>query len=138
VIAGGPTATHPEPVAPFFDAIVIGDGEEKRRAAARLWRALQGRGRAAGERLRALAKLGGVYVPALYETALDPRRAATWWPRARVPEAALPGARAFVDDLNKYPFPHDGPVAATETIFDRISWRSRAAAPRAAASARRG
>src|SRR6185436_18566033 len=28
VIAGGPTATHPEPVAPFLDAIVIGDGEE--------------------------------------------------------------------------------------------------------------
>jgi radical SAM superfamily enzyme YgiQ (UPF0313 family) len=29
--------------------------------------------------------------------------------------------RAFIADLNKYPFPHDGPVAATETIFDRIS-----------------
>src|SRR3954470_18620704 len=25
IIAGGPTATHPEPVAPFFDAIVVGD-----------------------------------------------------------------------------------------------------------------
>src|SRR5262249_5315307 len=29
IIAGGPTATHPEPIAPFMDAIVIGDGEEK-------------------------------------------------------------------------------------------------------------
>src|ERR1051326_2195507 len=29
VVAGGPTATHPEPMAPFFDAIVVGDGEEK-------------------------------------------------------------------------------------------------------------
>src|ERR1700738_2679914 len=29
VIAGGPTATHPEPLAPFLDAIVIGDGEER-------------------------------------------------------------------------------------------------------------
>ena len=29
VIAGGPTATHPEPLAPFLDAIVVGDGEEK-------------------------------------------------------------------------------------------------------------
>ena len=28
VIAGGPTATHPEPLAPFIDAFVIGDGEE--------------------------------------------------------------------------------------------------------------
>ncbi len=30
VIAGGPTATHPEPLAPFIDAVVvIGDGEER-------------------------------------------------------------------------------------------------------------
>src|SRR5688572_20075485 len=29
VIAGGPTATHPEPVAPFFDAIFIGEAEEE-------------------------------------------------------------------------------------------------------------
>src|SRR5262245_43968777 len=28
VWAGGPTATHPEPVAPFFDCILIGEGEE--------------------------------------------------------------------------------------------------------------
>src|SRR5947207_6900513 len=28
VIAGGPTATHPEPLAPFIDALVIGDGEK--------------------------------------------------------------------------------------------------------------
>ncbi len=27
VIAGGPCATHPEPIAPFLDFIVIGDGE---------------------------------------------------------------------------------------------------------------
>src|SRR5258708_23109719 len=29
VIAGGPTATHPEPIADFVDAFVIGDGEER-------------------------------------------------------------------------------------------------------------
>src|SRR5688572_3745106 len=28
VIGGGPTATHPEPVAPFFDAFLIGEAEE--------------------------------------------------------------------------------------------------------------
>jgi len=28
IIAGGPTAFNPEPVADFFDAMVIGDGEE--------------------------------------------------------------------------------------------------------------
>jgi len=29
ILAGGPTATHPEPLAPFLDAIVVGDGEER-------------------------------------------------------------------------------------------------------------
>ena len=29
VIAGGPTATHPEPLAPFIDAFFIGEGEEQ-------------------------------------------------------------------------------------------------------------
>jgi radical SAM superfamily enzyme YgiQ (UPF0313 family) len=28
IIAGGPGAFHPEPLAPFFDAFVIGDGED--------------------------------------------------------------------------------------------------------------
>ena len=28
VLAGGPTATHPEPLAPFFDAFLIGEAEE--------------------------------------------------------------------------------------------------------------
>src|SRR5215471_3369973 len=29
VIAGGPTATHPEPLSAFVDAVVVGDGEER-------------------------------------------------------------------------------------------------------------
>ena len=28
MLGGGPTATHPEPVAPFFDAFLIGEAEE--------------------------------------------------------------------------------------------------------------
>ena len=37
VIAGGPVATHAEPMAPFFDAILIGDGEEAATEIARAW-----------------------------------------------------------------------------------------------------
>ena len=29
VLGGGPTATHAEPMTPFFDAILIGDGEQR-------------------------------------------------------------------------------------------------------------
>src|SRR5271155_3356537 len=37
VIAGGPTATHPEPLAAFIDAFVIGDGEERTTEVALQW-----------------------------------------------------------------------------------------------------
>src|SRR5580693_3912778 len=52
VIAGGPTATHPEPVAPFFDAIVIGDGEESATNVALLWTELREKGIPRSQRLR--------------------------------------------------------------------------------------
>src|SRR6204780_190499 len=55
VIAGGPTATHPEPLAPFVDAIVIGDGEERATEIALTWTALKKQGVPRTQRLRALA-----------------------------------------------------------------------------------
>ncbi len=36
-------------------------------------------------------------------------------------EGPYPVVRAFVDDINRYPFPQDAPVAAAEAIFDRVS-----------------
>jgi len=121
VLAGGPVATHGEPVAPFFDAMVIGDGEEVTPAIALAWRKLRDAGVPRAERLRQLAKLDGVYVPALYATKLDEGSARLVVDRPLAPEAPMPVRRAFIPDLNAHPFPHDGPVAATETVFDRIS-----------------
>src|SRR5580692_5309301 len=71
VVAGGPTATHPEPLAPFVDAIVIGDGEEKATEVALTWARLRRAGAPRRDRLVALAKLGAVYVPSLYGTRVD-------------------------------------------------------------------
>ena len=62
-----------------------------------------------------------VYVPSLYDTGIDADSGREVVLRARVPEAALPVRRAFLESLDAHPFPHDGPVAATETVFDRIS-----------------
>src|ERR1700689_157838 len=56
VLGGGPTATHPEPVAPFFDAFVIGDGEEKATEVALTWARLRRAGVPRRERLIALAR----------------------------------------------------------------------------------
>jgi radical SAM family uncharacterized protein/radical SAM-linked protein len=121
VIAGGPTATHPEPLGLIVDAFVIGDGEERTTEIALLWTALKRQGRLRAERLLAIARLSGVYVPSLYALAIDPDTGLEVVDRAEVPGLALPIRRNMVDDLNRFPFPHDGPVGGPEAIFDRMS-----------------
>src|SRR5580704_31781 len=87
VVAGGPTATHPEPLAPFLDAVVIGDGEERTADVALTWTTLKKQGVPRAGRLRALAKLPGVYVPSLYATRIDPDTGFTVVDRALEAEA---------------------------------------------------
>lgn len=121
VIAGGPTATHPEPLATVIDAFVIGDGEERTTDIALLWTELKNKGVSRKDRLLAIAKLEGVYVPAFYPVAIDPDTGLEVVERPEVPGLALPVRRNMVDDLNRFPFPHDGPVGGPEAIFDRMS-----------------
>ncbi len=68
VIAGGHATYNPEPMAPYFDALVIGDGEEV------LIELLEAVARARtrppvnrSHLLRRLSSIPGVYVPSLYE-----------------------------------------------------------------------
>jgi radical SAM family uncharacterized protein len=121
IIAGGPNATHPEPLTAFIDAFVIGDGEEKTPEVMLTWSALKRAGVPRAERLKHLAKLGGVYVPALYDVAQDPDSQLYYVAAKSDPELPLPVKRAFLPNISKYPFPSDGPVANTETVFDRVS-----------------
>ena len=121
VICGGPVATHPEPLAPFVDAFLIGDGEEKLPELLLVWAALRDAGMPREKRLLEIAKLGGWYVPSLYERAVDPETGFLVVSGPKHPDAPYPVERAIVRDLAKFPFPVDGPVAATETIFDRVS-----------------
>jgi radical SAM family uncharacterized protein/radical SAM-linked protein len=120
IIAGGPNATHPEPLSAFIDAFVVGDGEEKTPELMLTWSALKKAGVPRRERLVQLAKLGGIYVPSLYEVETDADNGLQCVTRA-LEDAPLPVQRAFLPDISKYPFPADGPVANTETVFDRVS-----------------
>lgn len=121
VVCGGPVATHAEPMAPFVDAFLIGDGEEKLPELLLTWAALRDAGMPRAQRLVEIAKLGGWYVPSLYERAIDPETGFLVVTGPKHPDAPYPVERAIVRDLAKFPFPVDGPVAATETIFDRVS-----------------
>src|SRR5213083_3604204 len=69
VAAGGHCTFNPEPLADFVDFFVIGDGEEVVREITESVRAT--RGLARNERLRALGRVDGVYVPSLYDVVYD-------------------------------------------------------------------
>lgn len=120
VVAGGPNATHPEPVAPFFDAIVIGDGEAKLTELALTWTRLRAEGCSRAERLRALAGLGGIYVPSLYTTERHPDTGLEIVAEPVDRGVPFPVERTMVR-INDYPFPADGPTGGPEAIFERTS-----------------
>ncbi|MBX7237546.1 MAG: radical SAM protein [Caldilineales bacterium] len=84
LIAGGPGITmNPEPLAPFFDAIVIGEGEEIIETLVELFQEAIDAPRA--ELLVAMDRLPGLYVPALTppidQQGPKPRRIERLWVR---------------------------------------------------------
>lgn len=121
VIAGGPVATHPEPIAPFLDAILIGDGEEATKEMTLSWTEGKKLGLSRRERLLRLASITGVYVPSLYETALEPETGAFVVSRPSDPRVPFPVERRLVPNLDDFPFPDEFPVGGPEAIFDRMS-----------------
>lgn len=71
VLGGGPGAFHPEPVADFFDAILLGDGEEALIEISDFLLAAKKDGLARQEILAGLTGIEGVYVPTLFEPQYD-------------------------------------------------------------------
>jgi radical SAM superfamily enzyme YgiQ (UPF0313 family) len=67
IIGGGPCASNPEPLAPFFDCFLIGEGEDLILAIVGLLEQLPNR----RERLLALSQMPNVYVPALGQHLVD-------------------------------------------------------------------
>ena len=139
VIAGGPTATHPEPLAPFIDAFFIGEAEEALPPLVREAAELRRAGVSRRERLCRLAEKYPLYVPELYATELDdgerpPGRRRAARPARAGPPAARAGRRH--QPASRSPTTRRCRTPRRSSIAWRSRWR--AAAPRGAASARRG
>ncbi len=101
VVAGGPGAVNPLPLAEFVDVFVVGDGEEAVRDITAVYADWDRRSRAG--LLRALASLPGVFVPGVSD-----RR------RERV-------VRRVVPELREEDFPFPPLVPICEVIHDRLT-----------------
>ncbi len=113
VFAGGPAVFNPEPLAPFVDFFLIGDGEDAIVEIARVLERTRGASRKV--RLTALSLLEGVYVPALYpfETLPDGQI---------LPALDAPKIRKRITrSLDGATFPTDYIVPFTKQVHDRIS-----------------
>jgi len=121
IIAGGPTATHPEPLAPFIDAFFIGEGEEALPALVREAAALARAGVPRRERLIRLAAAFPLYIPELYATETDAETGLVVVGAPVDPRVPARPKRAMVADINKFPFPDDSPLPYGEAIFDRMA-----------------
>ena len=119
VVAGGPCAFNPEPLADFIDAFMIGDGEDVMTELNRVILRRKEEGLSRKECLLELAQLEGVYVPSLYRvTYHEDGTIASFRPTC--PEAPAVIRKRVVPDLNNTYYPEEIPVPYTEVVFDRI------------------
>jgi radical SAM family uncharacterized protein/radical SAM-linked protein len=121
ILCGGPTATHPEPLAPFIDAFFIGEAEEQLPPLVLEAAELRRAGVPRRERLCRLAAKYPLYVPELYETLVDEETGFVVVGAPLDPRVPARPKRVWVADINRFPFPDDSPLPYAEAIFDRMA-----------------
>ena len=118
VMAGGPCAFNPEPLCDFIDLFVLGEGEEVNAELTALFRESKKAGASKGEFLTAAARIGGVYVPSLYDASYnEDGTVASVTPHGGAPETVT---KRIIQDLDGAFFPETPIVPSTEIVHDRV------------------
>ena len=119
ILGGGPCAFNPEPLADFFDAFLIGDGEEAVLEIAACVRDWKRESLPKSVLLERLSRIAGVYVPSFFQVSyhlsgqiekITPLR--NDYPGVR---------RRFVSDLETAHYPTTPVVPFLKTVHDRVS-----------------
>ena len=117
IIAGGPTAFHPEPLADFIDAFLLGDGEEAIFDICEAYRSWDKKNRA--DLRTVLSRIPGVYVPALFTPEYTPDGKLSGI-SPLMPEYDVVQKR-IVSDLNSIPQLTNQVVPNVNIVHDRIA-----------------
>jgi radical SAM family uncharacterized protein/radical SAM-linked protein len=119
ILGGGPCAYNPEPLAPFFDAFLLGDGEEAVLEIAEAVRMAKRLGESKSALLDRLGAIEGVYVPSQFEPQYHPDGTITEI------KPLKPGLtrvrRRFLADLDAAPYPASPVVPFMKTVHDRVA-----------------
>ena len=117
VVAGGPCAYNPEPLADFFDLFIIGEGEDVEPELLDLYTACRAEGLSRQDFLRRACQIEGIYVPQFYQP--------VWDEAGRLQEIQLlEGApsrvrKRIVREMDAAPFPEQQIVPFAQIVHDR-------------------
>lgn len=117
VVAGGPCACNPEPLADFVDLFMPGEGEEVTNELIDLLIKHKEMGSTKLEFLREAAKIEGVYVPAFYEVSYH----ADGTISAVTPKETAPAKvkKRIISDLDSVYYPEKFVVPFIDIVHDR-------------------
>lgn len=117
ILAGGPCAFNPEPLADFIDAFVLGEGEEVLNDIIDMFK--KSRGYSKSDLLGRLARVPGVYVPSLYDVSYM-QDGSMEKVTPLLPD--IPGVviKRVVKDMDQAHFPQKPIVPHLEVVHDRI------------------
>lgn len=117
VVAGGPCACNPEPLADFVDIFFIGEGEEVDLEVIELYRKCKQENKSKAEFLKEAAQIKGVYVPALYDVDYnDDGTIKSFTPKDNAP--AIVEKRLMLNMDESY-YPENFVVPNIEIVHDR-------------------
>ena len=119
VIAGGTACSNPEPMAPFFDLMIIGEGEEVNNEVLALFRQAQQAGWSKTRFLETAAKIQGVLIPAFYVPHWNPD--GTLHDLTPTHGAPARVTKRIIQDLDACSYPTDPIVPSTEIVHDRVN-----------------
>ncbi len=118
VAAGGPCACNPEPIADFIDLFIIGEGEEVNIEITDLYMQAKKEGWSKQQYLKEAAKIGGVYVPSLYDVSYNEDNTI----KAVTPNcetAPVKVKKRIIADLDKVFYPDKFVVPFINIVHDR-------------------
>ncbi len=118
IVAGGPCTCNPEPVADFFDAMVIGDGESAILEMADSWiKWKKAGGKDKTSLLKSWSTITGVYIPYFFKPAYDASGFQVLTPLDNDYKTVL---RTIIPSLDKASFPDRPVVPFGRPVHDRL------------------
>ncbi len=119
IIGGGSAVFNPEPMADFFDAFFLGDGEEGIIDIINTYNSWKDSGGSKKSLLTELSRIEGVYIPSNYEVEYNDDSTI----RSITPVNGAPDkvSRRIVEDLEKAPFPTSPVLPYMQVVHDRLT-----------------